>query len=607
MSYQVLARKWRPRIFRDLVGQEHVLQALVNALDRDRLHHAYLFTGTRGVGKTTIARILARCLNCETGVSSEPCGTCSSCTEINDGRFVDLLEVDAASRTKVEDTRELLDNVQYAPTRGRFKVYLIDEVHMLSGHSFNALLKTLEEPPPHVKFLLATTDPQKLPATILSRCLQFHLKNLTPERISGHLKYVLEQEMVESEEPALLQLGQAARGSMRDALSLTDQAIAYGSGKVISSEVAAMLGTVDRGSIVQLLADLIAGNGEAVFDQVAHLAEFGADYQGILDELISLLHGLAVQQVVPGKAGHNPYDGAQLVQMAQQVSAEELQLYYQMALNGRRDMPYVPEPRSGLEMVLLRMLAFKPLQVPDWAENGVALSSSVDTTAVEAAAPGKKPETGPRSGLDQQEPAEPPVQSAPVERIPPVAKEEQPAPPQAAGGLASGQLQKQVSQPARLIDEALPQSPAQKLAPVPQATKEPERGTQLKPPSELNWARDFPLLPLKGIVQNMAANCQLVMVSGDDLHFVLEQGQATLFDETYRQRLEDNLADIYGKRLRCLVEVGSVTAETPAAYAARRKQERLQQAIAQLESDANVRMLKEKFGGTLELDSIQPL
>lgn len=257
MSYQVLARKWRPKTFREMVGQEHVLRALINALDHNRLHHAYLFTGTRGVGKTTIARILAKCLNCEAGVSSEPCGQCSACTSINEGRFIDLIEVDAASRTKVEDTRELLDNVQYAPTVGRFKVYLIDEVHMLSTHSFNALLKTLEEPPPHVKFLLATTDPQKLPATILSRCLQFNLKNMSPERIVGHLQYVLEQEMVSFDDPALWLLGRAADGSMRDAMSLTDQAIAFGSGKLQEADVRNMLGSIDQTAVYDILNGIL--------------------------------------------------------------------------------------------------------------------------------------------------------------------------------------------------------------------------------------------------------------------------------------------------------------------------------------------------------------
>ena len=299
MSYQVLARKWRPRTFREMVGQEHVLQALVNALDHNRLHHAYLFTGTRGVGKTTIARILAKCLNCESGVSSEPCGQCTACVEISENRFVDLIEVDAASRTKVEDTRELLENVQYAPTRGRYKVYLIDEVHMLSNHSFNALLKTLEEPPPHVKFLLATTDPQRLPVTVLSRCLQFNLKNMNPERIVQHLQFVLDKELVPFEESALWLLGRSADGSMRDAMSLTDQAIAFGSGKITETEVRAMLGTIDQGAINTLMTALANLDGKALLAAVEQLSEQSPDYAGVLAELLTLLHRIAIAQALP--------------------------------------------------------------------------------------------------------------------------------------------------------------------------------------------------------------------------------------------------------------------------------------------------------------------
>lgn len=360
MSYQVLARKWRPRIFREMVGQEHVLQALINALDNNRLHHAYLFTGTRGVGKTTIARILAKCLNCEQGVSSEPCGECSSCREIAEGRFVDLIEVDAASRTKVEDTRELLENVQYAPTRGRYKVYLIDEVHMLSNSSFNALLKTLEEPPPHVKFLLATTDPQKLPMTILSRCLQFNLKNMNPERIVSHLKFVLGEEQVPFEEGALWHLGRAADGSMRDAMSLTDQAIAYGSGKIAEHEVSAMLGTIDRASVYEILHALAEVDGRELLAAVERMSEQAPDYTSALAEILSLLHRIAIAQALPEAVDNSHGDREKVLALALQMPSEDIQLYYQTALLGRRDLPLAPDPRSGFEMVLLRMLAFKP-------------------------------------------------------------------------------------------------------------------------------------------------------------------------------------------------------------------------------------------------------
>jgi DNA polymerase-3 subunit gamma/tau len=365
VSYQVLARKWRPRIFREMVGQEHVLKALINALDHNRLHHAYLFTGTRGVGKTTIARILAKCLNCEKGVTSEPCGQCSSCTEIAEGRFIDLIEVDAASRTRVEDTRELLDNVQYAPTRGRYKIYLIDEVHMLSTHSFNALLKTLEEPPEHVKFLLATTDPQKLPVTILSRCLQFNLKNMSPERIVGHLQFVLEQEALPFEEPALWQLARSADGSMRDALSLTDQAIAYGAGKVGDADVIAMLGTIDHRLIEKLVRALIDSDGQALLRAVAEFAEHAPDYYGALGDLTTFLHRLAIAQAMPEALDNSYGDRQTILELCRLLPAEDVQLFYQTALMGRRDLHLSPDPRSGLEMTLLRMLAFKPQGVVD--------------------------------------------------------------------------------------------------------------------------------------------------------------------------------------------------------------------------------------------------
>jgi len=360
MSYQVLARKWRPRSFREMVGQTHVLKALINALDSQRLHHAYLFTGTRGVGKTTIARIIAKCLNCETGISSTPCGTCSVCREIDEGRFVDLIEVDAASRTKVEDTRELLDNVQYSPSRGRFKVYLIDEVHMLSTSSFNALLKTLEEPPPHVKFLLATTDPQKLPVTVLSRCLQFSLKNMPPERVVEHLTHVLTAENVPFENDALWLLGRAADGSMRDAMSLTDQAIAFGEGKVLAADVRAMLGTLDHGQVYGVLHALIEGDARALIEAVRHLAEQGPDWNGVLSEMLNVLHRVAIAQALPEAVDNGQGDRERVLQLAQALPAEDVQFYYQMGLIGRRDLPLAPEPRGGFEMVLLRMLAFRP-------------------------------------------------------------------------------------------------------------------------------------------------------------------------------------------------------------------------------------------------------
>ncbi|WP_413528101.1 DNA polymerase III subunit gamma/tau [Rahnella inusitata] len=361
MSYQVLARKWRPQTFADVVGQEHVLTALANGLSLGRIHHAYLFSGTRGVGKTTIARLLAKGLNCETGITSTPCGVCDNCREIEQGRFVDLIEIDAASRTKVEDTRELLDNVQYAPARGRFKVYLIDEVHMLSRHSFNALLKTLEEPPAHVKFLLATTDPQKLPVTILSRCLQFHLKALDPEQIRKQLENVLTQEAIATEPRALQLLSRAADGSMRDALSLTDQAIAMGQGAVTTETVAQMLGTLDDEQPLAMLEALVSADGGQMMAQVEQAASRGVDWENLLVETLALLHRIAMVQLLPSVLdNHYAAIEQRLRELARVIPPADVQLYYQTLLIGRKELAYAPDKRMGVEMTLLRALAFHP-------------------------------------------------------------------------------------------------------------------------------------------------------------------------------------------------------------------------------------------------------
>ncbi|UTV28476.1 DNA polymerase III subunit gamma/tau [Photobacterium atrarenae] len=391
MSYQVLARKWRPHQFSDVVGQSHVLTALANALAHNRLHHAYLFSGTRGVGKTTIARIFAKGLNCEQGITATPCGQCETCREIDDGRFVDLLEIDAASRTKVEDTRELLDNVQYKPARGRFKVYLIDEVHMLSRHSFNALLKTLEEPPEYVKFILATTDPQKLPVTILSRCLQFHLKHLDNTQIQTQLEHVLGEEGVAYEPRALSLLARAAEGSMRDALSLTDQAIALGDGQVQAESVSAMLGTLNTEQALYLLEAMAAGEAQPAMACLEELAGVGVEWDSLLQELAAQLHRVAMVQALPASLDESAPDAERIIALSKQITPQEVQLCYQIALQGRQDLAYAPDGRTGLEMVLLRMLAFRPVASAGIAPQAVSV-------------PATEPAPQPQSGIAQPQP-----------------------------------------------------------------------------------------------------------------------------------------------------------------------------------------------------------
>jgi DNA polymerase-3 subunit gamma/tau len=390
MSYLALARKWRPKTFADTVGQEHVLKALMNALETGRLHHAYLFTGTRGVGKTTIARILAKALNCDRGVSANPCGECGACHEIDEGRFVDLIEVDAASKTKVDDTRDLLDNVQYAAARGRYKVYLIDEVHMLSKSSFNALLKTLEEPPEHVKFLLATTDPQKLPVTVLSRCLQFNLKRMTPRLISERLTHICGAEEIDFEPAALALLARAADGSMRDALSLLDQAIAYCGGKIDEVQTATMLGTIDRDHVARIMNLLANGDAKGIVELIREIDEQFPDYSRLLDDIARDLQRVAVFQVVGASDSEDEYAEAEIAELAAQIPTEDVQLYYQVAIMGRRDLHLSPDPRSGAEMTLLRMLAFKPAAAAETsgaAGGSVASKSSGATKRAKSAAP----------------------------------------------------------------------------------------------------------------------------------------------------------------------------------------------------------------------------
>ena len=585
MTYQVLARKWRPRNFREMAGQGHVLKTLINSLDNDRLHHAYLFTGTRGVGKTTIARILARCLNCEEGVTSEPCGKCSACREIDEGRFIDLIEVDAASRTKVEDTRELLDNVQYSPTRGRFKVYLIDEVHMLSGHSFNALLKTLEEPPPHVKFLLATTDPQKLPVTVLSRCLQFNLKNISPERLVEHVKHILEAEKIPYEEPALWQLGRAAQGSVRDCLTLLDQAIGYCEGNITDTEVRAFLGTIDQSVIHELVDALAAQDAAAVLSIIEGAADHAPDFSAVLGDLQSYLHRVAIAQAVPEGIDNAQGDRDRVLAHAGLIPAETLQLYYQIALKGREDMPFAIDARAGLEMALLRMLAFTPAGV----------------SAIAAPATGN---TG---------------QGEPVKKKSPLS--EQPAvAPAAADVKPAEQSHTKVTESPVAVRQATKKPVAGNAepdtAPAPATGSEnfPDNGGTAKDAVQVglaqfsadNWIEVFRNLALDGITRSIAANCQVREVSGNRVSLALAESQMSVFNDEQRRRINSALDAYFGEAVQLDIAPGAIDGETPAAWRERMDRERLQAAIRTFENDATVQAIVDTFSGAIQPGSIEP-
>ncbi|PAU89455.1 hypothetical protein CK507_00830 [Pseudomonas sp. WN033] len=657
MSYQVLARKWRPRLFREMVGQTHVLQALINALDHNRLHHAYLFTGTRGVGKTTIARILAKCLNCEVGVSSEPCGQCAACREIDEGRFVDLIEVDAASRTKVEDTRELLDNVQYAPTRGRFKVYLIDEVHMLSSHSFNALLKTLEEPPEHVKFLLATTDPQKLPVTILSRCLQFSLKNMPPERVVEHLRHVLGEESVPHDDESLWLLGRAADGSMRDALSLTDQAIAFGNGALRVAEVRNMLGTIDHGQVFGLLEALAAHDARALLAAVAELAEQGADFAGVLAELISTLQRLAIAQVLPEAADNSQGDRERVLDLAGRISAEDVQLFYQLALHGRRDLPLAPDPRGGFEMALLRMLAFRPgtqadgPAAPPTPQTGKSPGSSQPKADPQTTGPAAVAAPVVSSSLPPAEPVAPapaPPPSMPASPEPQVSEPvpaNQPSEPEPQP-QAEPPLPVNVTRPlnpstpvkppvedsppewldAPLLEDG-PEGPEQDEDDVDVSQYlgdwQPEAESVAQPPQEseadevsdlpvasgiaAEWLELFPRLGLSGLTQSIAAHCQLISREATVWRLHLDPGHSALYNENHRQRLQQALSEHVGETVTLDVQVQAPDQETPAVAAARRKVARQKEAEASIQADPLVQALIRDFSARICDDSIRPI
>ena len=558
MSHQVLARKWRPGTFSEMVGQQHVLQALVNALESGRLHHAYLFTGTRGVGKTTVARILAKCLNCDTGITATPCGECGACAEIAEGRSVDLIEVDAASKTKVEDTRELLENVQYTPTRSRYKIYLIDEVHMLSNHSFNALLKTLEEPPPHALFLLATTDPQKLPATVLSRCLQFNLKNMQPEQIVAHLEQVLTAESVPSDPEALALIARAAEGSMRDALSLADQAIAYGEGKLAGAQVAEMLGTVDRGKVLDLIAALLDDNAAEVLSLVAHIAEHAPDYVSTLDELSNALHHMTIAQTVPDAMDTSWPDQARIVELAARATLDDTQLFWQMAVSGRREVHLASSARAGLEMILLRMIAFRPAAI-------------IHLPTESGDPPAKKPEP-PATPVDSEAPQ--PSEPAPNPREDTIAA-------QAAAPEASEASDASEADEAGVVDAA--------------DALTPER-----------WPEGFDMFHFTGILHNIALNLALIDSRGGALQFCIKEKDATLLNERHPAQLSQALSQQLGQSVTATITVSDHDGRTPAQYRAALAAARLAEAEQAISSDQALNGLIAAFDGHIIPGSIRP-
>tara|TARA_B110000285_G_scaffold29484_1_gene29816 strand:- start:9912 stop:11900 length:1989 start_codon:yes stop_codon:yes gene_type:complete len=659
MSYQVLARKYRPANFEELEGQEHVLRALINALDNDRLHHAYLFTGTRGVGKTTIARILAKCLSCENGVSSKPCGECSACREIAEGRSVDLIEVDAASRTRVEDTRELLDNVQYMPTRSRFKVYLIDEVHMLSNHSFNALLKTLEEPPEHVKFLLATTDPKKLPITVLSRCLQFNLKNLSPERIVNHLKQILATESIEYEENALWQLGRAADGSMRDALSLTDQAISYGNNSVRDADVKQMLGSIDQKEVFGILNALFAKNAAELLATIQHLSEFSPDYGALMGDILSILHRVAVAQEVPTSVDNSHGDEAVIRALAESVHCEDLQLFYQIGLMGQRDLAFAPDARTGFEMSMLRMLTFTPEELPQISSETTASSedakkktlnnseSAQGTLASLLAKPALRSDSADAVPASIEQPTEQPTEQHIEHKSEKrVAAEGQPSSAdspelntelnnspvptqsyeqssQAEGKITQAEVTTPIADAQEQKQDGLDANAGLDLSQVPKSEKHqsapdisslvsepqdqsPSLGASSLPMLEPeNWDQILPLLGLTGVTLSLASNCMVKTFTKDACELVLNEHHATMWNNTHETRIQTALAIVFAQKIQVTVTIGETTVETPAEKDLRLHEEAHARAVEVIEADENIKKLIENFDGHLDPSSIQ--
>ena len=618
MSYQVLARKWRPRIFAEMAGQQHVLQALINALDNDRLHHAYLFTGTRGVGKTTIARILSKCLNCETGVSSVPCGECSACTEINEGRFVDLIEVDAASRTGVDDMRDLLDNVQYTPARGRYKIYLIDEVHMLSKSSFAALLKTLEEPPPHVKFLFATTDPQKLPITVLSRCLQFNLKNLSPERIAEHLQFVLGEEKIPFEEAGIWSLARAADGSMRDALSLTDQAIGHGGGQVNEADVSSMLGTIERSYVIDICQALSSGSGPNLLAAIGRMAEQAPDFDAALADVLSIWHQVAIVQTVPEALDKGLANYSEVLALSAEVSREDVQLFYQICLIGRKDLELSADAKSGFEMVMLRALAFRPQNSP----RGAALPSSGQATPANPAAETnmatpvppevepsvKKPETQVEEDSPPWEP-QVAVQDSSALTPEPRAQKAEPSAPPNKESLAFPNEEPSASsnkEPLAFPNEE-PSASLNKEEPSAPPNEEHCQPISLQDFNPDNWIELRKQLTIVASLGEIASHCLYLGRSGTDLRFLIDSNHNSLYDDAHQAQFSEALSDYFKTPVSVEISLGVAEQETPRAANLREKSERLAEAVETLNTDPAVVKFKQLFDGAVDERSVRPI
>ena len=601
MSYQVLARKWRPKSFETLVGQDHVVRALSNALDQQRLHHAYLFTGTRGVGKTTLARILAKSLNCEIGISAKPCGVCSACTEIDRGRFVDLIEVDAASNTQVDAMRDLLDNAQYAPSAGRFKVYIIDEVHMLSKSAFNAMLKTLEEPPAHVKFILATTDPQKVPVTVLSRCLQFNLRQMAGTSIIDHLQNILTQEAIPFQASALHLIARAADGSMRDALSLTDQAIAYGGHSVNEAEVRDMLGAIDQSYLYQLINALLAEDGAALIAQANAMEQRSLSFASALNDLAQLLHQIAVAQTVPDSVAHDLPERAVLLDFAQRIPAATLQLYYQIALLGRRDIGLAPDELAGFSMSLLRMLAFSPKdQALSNASPPALKLKTTSPAAVTASVAALASDSAAAATIAANEASKPQV---PDEKSMQAALEES---PQAAhkGTLPAPSINEMC------FEEAMPSEPI----PMAEAANADAEYSHNEPmPSDAGLSRQFNgdwrnlVDNLKlGLARALSQHCELIGYDENSISLSVPEMQKHLLLPNYQEKLSTAINQYFDKKIKLHFSVGG-TGNTPAQQINQEKAQAQSTAETAIEQDGFVQALINDFGAQIIPNSIKPI